>query len=68
VILTYRGAYLFTRETPESWPDALQKPPLRLDLGDIALAEAATFGYNDDSLFITVEGRRPALYRSDRRP
>ena len=67
VILTYRGAYLFARGTEESWPDALQKLPSRLDLGAIALAEAAAFGYNDN-LYITVEGKRPALYQADRRP
>lgn len=67
VVLTYRGAYLFGRGPAESWQDALQEPPLRLDLGGIALAEAAAFGYND-SLFITVEGKKPPLYRIDPRP
>jgi hypothetical protein len=68
MILTYRGAYLFPRHTGEDWIDALQRPPVPLDLGGIALAEAAAFGYKDRSIFVTVEGRRPMLYRYDRRP
>ena len=68
VILTYRAAYLYSREPQQSWPAALQNAPLRLDLGGIRLAEAAAFGYKDPSLFITVEGRRPPLYRFERNP
>ncbi len=68
MILTYRGAYLFSRNTGEDWIDALQRPPVPLDLGGSALAEAAAFGYKDRSIFVTVEGRRPKLYRFEHEP
>jgi hypothetical protein len=65
-ILTYQGAYLYVREPVERWLDALQKSPVRLDIGGIELAEAVAFGNRNGSLFVTVEGRRPPLYRFDR--
>jgi hypothetical protein len=67
VILTYRGVYIYPRAGGESWFDALQRQPQSLSLGAIRLAEAIAFG-SDDSIFITVEGRKPWLYRLDPQP
>ncbi|MDH4047186.1 MAG: hypothetical protein OEW68_04335 [Gammaproteobacteria bacterium] len=64
-ILTYRGIYIYQRLEMESWIDALQRVPQDIDFPTNGIAEAIAFSYKDDSLFVTVEGRSPPIYRSD---
>ncbi len=61
VILTYPAAYLYDRQNGESWLDALQRPPIRLELGNIKEAEATALGR--ESIFVTVEARHAPIYR-----
>lgn len=66
VILTYRAAYVFSRSAAEKWFAALQRRPVRLDLGGLALAESVTFAGDGNSIYITTEGRNPPLVRFDK--
>ncbi|MEQ9562997.1 MAG: hypothetical protein RLN69_10785, partial [Woeseiaceae bacterium] len=62
-ILTYVGLYVYKRNDDASWFEALQQTPQSVSLGEIGLAEAVAFG-PDDSIFVTVEGPSPPLYRA----
>jgi len=61
VILTYRAAYLYSRQDNEPWLDTLQRTPHVFALGSIKEAEAVTLAGN--SIFVTVEAKRAPLYR-----
>ena len=61
VILTYPAVYLYDRQKGESWLAALQRSPVRFDLGSIKQAEGAVLG--PDSIFVTVEATRAPIYR-----
>jgi len=66
VILTYRAAYVFDRSSNESWIAALQRQPVRLDLGGLELAESVAFSNDGSSIYITAEGHNPPLIRFDK--
>ncbi|GMR17227.1 MAG: hypothetical protein BMS9Abin32_296 [Gammaproteobacteria bacterium] len=68
VILTYRAVYYFARNKAQSWSQALQAPPLRLDLGGNRHAESVAISRDGNTVFVTVEGRNPPLLRFDRQP
>ena len=65
-ILTYRAVYVYERATGQSWPAALKAEPRQVvGLGNIPNAEAVAFGDTADTLFVTIENRRPPLIRID---
>ena len=64
-ILTYPAVYVFARHNGESWIAAMQREPVRLDMGSFREAEAVAFNRDGSSLFITTEGRNPPLVRFD---
>jgi len=66
-VLTYRAVYLYTREDGQSWYDALNAAPRRLDIGGILNAESLAFTADDQSLLLTVERRHAPLFRVDLR-
>lgn len=59
VILTYRDAYLFQRKIKESWNQALQHQPKRLDLPPLVQAEAISFSATNKSIWTSTE-KNPA--------
>ena len=69
VVLTYKHAYLFTRNPGESWGKAVGTSPTVLQLPlpqnrhDLRQREAICFSRDGRSLFVTSEGKRPGLYR-----
>ena len=67
-ILTYSGVYLYSRSLSEPWIDALQRPPQSVDFRSGGIAEAIAFRSGDASLYITVEGKLPPIYRMARVP
>lgn len=65
-ILTYRAVYVYERDGAESWPAVLNaEPTYVIGLGNIPNAEAIAFGDTADTLFVTIENRRPPLIRID---
>ena len=64
VILTYRGIYTYTRNEDEDWFDALNRRPRGQSLGRIPGAEAAVISNDQSATFVTVERKRPPLYRA----
>lgn len=66
VILTYRAAYVFGKSAEETWIAALQRQPVRLDLGGLELAESVAFANDGESIYVTTEGRNPPLIRFDK--
>jgi len=65
LILTYAGVNLYTRDSDQSWLDALSGRPLGLSLGNIKNAESIAFAPDGDSAFVTVEKKHAALLRID---
>ena len=65
IILTYRGLYHYTRAAEEDWFDALNQRPQRQSLGRIPDAEAAAIGDDPAIAFITIERKKPPLYRAE---
>ena len=65
VILSYVALYQFEKTAGDSWIDAMKSVPVRVDLGDIELAEAITFSKDGHSIFITAEKQNPPLLRFD---
>ena len=64
IVMTYRALYTYTREADEDWFDALNRPPLRTSLGGIPNAEAAAISHDRSSAYVTIENRKPPLYRT----
>ena len=65
-ILTYRAVYVYERADGESWPAALNaESTYVVGLGNIPNAEAVAFGDTADTVFVTIENRRPPLIRID---
>ncbi len=65
IVLTYRAIYLFQRESGQSWYDALNTEPLGLTIDRIREAESAAIGADGRTVFLTVEGKKPPLFRID---
>lgn len=66
LVLTYRDAYRFVRFPGESWPVALARLPERFSLPRLAQAEAACFGPDGETVFVTTEKRPAPLLRLER--
>lgn len=65
-ILTYRAVYVYERTDGEPWLATLHGEPRHVvGLGNIPNAEAVAFGDTADTLFVTIENRRPPLIRID---
>ena len=60
-ILTYTAVYLFTRDAGMSFRDALDQAPMVFSLENVLGAESLCLTGSD--VFVTTEGRQPALYR-----
>lgn len=60
VILTYNDAYLYARDSSESWYKALQRQPVALNLNIFPGAESIVFA-GSQRLIITSEGSHAAL-------
>lgn len=65
VILTGRAVYYYERQPGQSWFDALNTRPLRVSIGNFPNAEAAAFGDDQRSVFVTGENRHTALLHAD---
>jgi len=65
LILTYGRVYLYTRDSAQTWLDALSGRPQGLSLGKIKKAESIAFAPDGDSAFVTVEKKHAALLRID---
>ena len=63
VILTYRGIYLYPRVNKQSWYEALQNEPRKIELRGVKEAEAIAFSADGDAVFVTTEKRHPPLLR-----
>ena len=64
IVLTYRALYWFDRQRGESWFDALNRRPIRQSLGRIPNAESAVIGADRSAAYVTVERKKPPLYRA----
>lgn len=65
LILTYRAVYVYERDVDDSWFAALSRRPLVIPLGGYREAEAAAFGADGTSVFVTVEQQHAPLLRID---
>ncbi|MCH8117539.1 MAG: hypothetical protein IIA78_05395 [Proteobacteria bacterium] len=65
LVLTYRAVYVYLRNVDETWFAALSRQPLVIGLGDYREAEAAAFGADGTSIFVTVEQQHAPLLRID---
>lgn len=63
VVLTYREAFLFRRMPGEKWKDILTKGGAPLPLHHLEQAEAICLSADGKAVYITGEGKRPALLR-----
>ncbi|MGD2187297.1 MAG: hypothetical protein PVI71_14295 [Desulfobacterales bacterium] len=73
VVLTYDSAYLFFRRQNESWSNAFEKHPQRLQSPKLRQQEAACFGFYGKSVYVTSEKVPAPLVRikleeSDQKP
>lgn len=67
VILTYREALLYRKDSRQSWADAMARAPQVLALPSLDLLpqpEAIAFD-RDNALYLTSEGRGSTLFRMD---
>lgn len=64
IVMTYRALYVYTRETGEDWFEALNRRPFRISLGRIPNAEAAAISHDRSAAYVTIENRKPPLYRT----
>jgi len=65
VILTYRYLYYYLRHPGQDWFDALNSRPIRVGLGNFRNAEAAAFGDDGRTVFVTGEDKRARVLRVD---
>lgn len=70
IVLTYRHAYLYRRFHGQEWAAAVAEQPQTIilpDLFTLVQREAACFGDDGGSLFVTGEGKSAALLHLERR-
>lgn len=71
VVLTDRHAYLFTRDSGDSWGAAFSRPPALIPLprskDDLSQREAICFAPDDKAIFVTSEGKGAGIYRLESR-
>ena len=63
VILTYRGIYLYQRTNNQSWFNALQGEPEKIEMSGVKEAEAVAFSADGAAVFVTTEKRHAPLLR-----
>jgi hypothetical protein len=63
VVLTYREAYLWERNSGEAWEAALARKPERIRTPALAQAEAIAFARDGRTLVVTSEGRSAPVFR-----
>jgi hypothetical protein len=64
-VITYRSLYIFQREDGESWAEGFQRVPDEFEGPRGLHDEAVCFGHDQDSIFVTTEGRPAPVYRLD---
>jgi hypothetical protein len=64
VVMTYGDLFIFERNAGTSWADALAGEPQRISLGRINNAEAVAISSDQTAIYVTVEKKRPPLYRA----
>lgn len=62
IIVSYVGAYEFTRRDGETWATAFARPPRVLRMPLRPQGEAICYGGDDRSLYLTSEGRGQSLW------
>lgn len=67
-VLTYRFAYLYHRQPEESWADVIEQTPQRIVFPALMQAEALTFDYSGEALFISSEFSHAPLVRIGQSP
>ncbi len=65
IVLTYRAVYFFPRAEGQSWYEALNGAPLGLTIDRIRDAESVAIGADGRTIYLTVEGKKPPLFRVD---
>ena len=65
VVLTYRHVHLYFRRPDEDWSNAFKKQPQRIEFTQLNQQEAACFGYDAKSVYVTSEKRPAPLVRID---
>ena len=60
-VVTYTGAFVFTRSKEESWAEAFAKKPAPLGPHGLPQAESITFSRDGNTLFIVSEGRHSMI-------
>ncbi|WED23015.1 hypothetical protein L3Q72_06370 [Vibrio sp. JC009] len=55
MVLTYSAAYLYSNENQSSWLDVFSTKPEIIEFPQLEQAEAAGFGANGESIYITTE-------------
>ena len=71
LVLTYKHAYLFRRESGASWGDAFRDVPQQIPLPTenkaLRQREAICFAPDDRAIFVTSEGKGAGIFRLDAR-
>ena len=65
LVLTYKNAYLFSREQNVSWADVLTGEPRTILLPRLKQKEAAAYSPNGHTVYVTTEGRSAPLLEID---
>lgn len=55
LVVTYKNAYLYLRNNGESWLDAMNRPPVTIDIPQFAQTEAGAMTPSGDVTFIASE-------------
>ena len=63
LVQTYKDAYLYTRDGDEPWAEALLRAPRWIDTPQLAQTEAACFGEDGRTVWVTTERHPAALVR-----
>jgi hypothetical protein len=68
VVLTYGDVALFPRRVGETWAQTLARKPILLPPHELGQAEAATFGRDQRTIFVSGEQKQAPLLRYDASP
>lgn len=67
LILTYRHAYLYSRDADQSWADAVTQAPRIVLLPRMEQSESVAFDRNGQDVYVTSERANPPVYRLRRK-